>query len=53
MEDARKKSLQPPFTVEQQIENLKAINLKVVDDEFAKETLSRISYFRLIGGAGL
>lgn len=53
MEVEQKKSLPSPMTVEQQIENLKSINLKIENEEFAKETLNRISYFRLIKAYGL
>ncbi len=42
------KELQPPLTVEQQIENLRTLDLIIDDDEQAKEILNDISYFRLI-----
>ena len=42
------KQHQPPMTIDEQIENLKAIGLIVEDEEYAKEILNDISYFRLI-----
>ncbi len=43
-----KKELQPPLTVEEQIENLKELNLHIEDEEEARQLLNDISYFRLI-----
>jgi abortive infection bacteriophage resistance protein len=42
------KQHQPPMTIDEQIENLKAIGLIVADEEYAKKILNDISYFRLI-----
>ena len=39
---------QPPMTIEEQIENLKNIGMIVEDEEYAKQILNDISYFRLI-----
>jgi len=36
------------MTIEQQVENLKEIGLRVEDEEYAKKILNDISYFRLI-----
>lgn len=43
-----KKQQQPPLSVEEQIANLKSINLIVNDIDYAKAILTDISYFRLI-----
>lgn len=40
----------PYLTIEQQINILKEKNLNIKDDEFAKEILTDIGYFSLIGG---
>lgn len=42
------KKHQEPLSVEEQIENLKAINLTIEDEDFAKQFLNDVSYFRLI-----
>lgn len=42
------KKHQPPMTIDEQVENLKAIGLIVEDEEYAKKILNDISYFRLI-----
>ena len=39
---------QPPMTIAEQVENLKSIGLIVNDEEYAKQILNDISYFRLI-----
>lgn len=39
---------QPPMTIDEQVENLKSIGLIVNDEEYAKQILNDISYFRLI-----
>ena len=44
----RKRELQPPLTVEEQIQNLKELNLHIEDEEEARRLLNDISYFRLI-----
>lgn len=48
-----KRCLQDPLSVEAQIDNLKANNLIIEDEAYAKAVLSRISYFRLIKAYGL
>ena len=47
------KQHQPPLSVEQQIDNLKELNLIIPDEEYAKSLLNSISYFRLIKAYGL
>lgn len=42
------KEHQPPMTVESQIENLKALGLKIEDENYAKRFLNDVSYFRVI-----
>ena len=42
------KQHQPPMTIEEQVENLKSIGLIVDDEEYAKNILNDISYFRLV-----
>jgi len=42
------KQHQPPMTIEEQVKNLKDIGLIVDDEEYAKQILNDISYFRLI-----
>ena len=42
------KEQQPPLSVDEQIENLKAIGLTISDEEKAKALLNHVSYFRLI-----
>ena len=44
------KTIQKPFTVEEQIQNLKDINLIIEDEEKAYSFLSQVSYYRLIKG---
>lgn len=39
-----------PITISEQIENLRNIGLKFNDVKYAKEVLTRISYYRLIKG---
>ncbi len=48
-----KKQHQPALNVEQQIENLKSLNLIIKDEKNAKKVLSNISYFRIIKAYGL
>lgn len=47
------KELQCPLTVDQQLENLKSLNLLIENEENAKSILNDISYFRLVKGFGL
>lgn len=42
------KTLQEALTVEEQIKNLKSINLIISDEDFAKQFLNDVSYFRFI-----
>ena len=42
------KQHQPPMTIKEQIENLKALGLIVSNEEYAEKVLNEISYFRLI-----
>lgn len=42
------KEHQPPLSLDEQIENLKTINLTISDEDFAKSFLGDVSYFRLI-----
>ena len=42
------KELQCPLTIDQQLENLKSLNLIIENEEHAKRILNDISYFRLI-----
>lgn len=42
------KQHQLPFTIEQQIDNLKELGLIITDEEYAKAFLNDVSYFRLI-----
>ena len=42
------KKHQPPLSIEAQIENLKEIGLIIEDEEYARNILNDISYFRLI-----
>ena len=42
------KKQQRPLTVPEQIENLKQLNLQVSDEEFAKQFLNYVSYFRFV-----
>lgn len=42
------KEHQPPMTVENQIENIKALGLKIEDEDYAKKFLNDVSYFRVI-----
>ncbi len=43
-----KKEHQIPLTIDEQIQNLKDLKLVINDEEYAKEILNDISYFRLI-----
>lgn len=47
------KEQQPPLTVDEQIANLHKLKLKIEDEEYAKELLNDVSYFRLIKAYGL
>lgn len=47
------KEQQPSMNVDQQIENLKMIGLRIVNEEYARRILNDISYFRLIKAYGL
>jgi Abortive infection bacteriophage resistance protein len=47
------KSHQPPLDINGQIENLKALNLKFLDEDKARAFLNDVSYFRLIKAYGL
>lgn len=47
------KQHQPPFNVEQQIENLKELGLHIEDETSARKFLNDVSYFRLIKAFGL
>lgn len=44
---------QPPFNVDQQIENLKELGLHIADEASARDFLNNVSYFRLIKAYGL
>lgn len=48
-----KKKHQKALSVEEQIENLKAMGLLIEDENGAKEVLSNISYYRLIKAYGI
>ncbi len=43
-----RKKHQEAFTVQEQIENLKALNLTIKDEAFAMDFLNDVSYFRFI-----
>ena len=43
-----KKSHQAPIDVDKQIENLISLGLQIEDKNYAKNVLSRVSYYRLI-----
>lgn len=47
------KEHQPSMSVDEQLENLKAIGLKIDDEDYARQILNDISYFRLIKAYGL
>ncbi|MCH5324423.1 MAG: Abi family protein [Eubacterium sp.] len=47
------KEHQPPLTIDEQINNLKRIGLIIEDEEYARDILNDISYFRLIKAYGL
>lgn len=47
------KNQQPPMSVDEQINNLKALGLQINDENYAKSILNDISYFRLIKAYGL
>ena len=42
------KEHQPSMTIEEQIDNLKKIGLKIENEQYARQILNDISYFRLI-----
>lgn len=42
------KEQQPPMSIDEQIDNLKALGLQIEDEEYARAILNDISYFRLI-----
>ncbi len=42
------KQHQPSMSIEEQIENLKTLGLKIEDEAYAKKILNDISYFRLV-----
>ncbi|MBE6851844.1 MAG: Abi family protein, partial [Ruminococcus sp.] len=46
------KEHQPSMSVDEQLENLKAIGLKIDDEDYARQILNDISYFRLIKAYG-
>lgn len=39
---------QAPMTVEQQINNLKALNLTIENESYARQFLNDVSYFRFV-----
>ncbi|MCD8106614.1 MAG: Abi family protein [Oscillospiraceae bacterium] len=43
-----KKQIQPPLTISEQIENLKALGLSIADEESAADFLNDVSYYRFI-----
>ena len=45
---SEEKQHQLPMTIDEQVENLKALGLIINDEEYAKKILNDISYFRLI-----
>lgn len=47
------KQHQPSMTIDEQIENLKEIGLRIENEAYAKRILNDISYFRLIKAYGL
>lgn len=47
------KDHQPSLSVDEQIQNLKKIGLKISNDDYARQILNDISYFRLIKAYGL
>lgn len=47
------KEPQPSMSIDEQIENLKAIGLKIGNEDYARQILNDISYFRLIKAYGL
>lgn len=47
------KEQQPSMNIDEQLENLKAIGLKIDDEDYARQILNDISYFRLIKAYGL
>ena len=48
-----RKTHQPPLSVEEQVNNLKKLNLIIDDDERVTEVLNRVSYFRLVKAYGV
>lgn len=49
----KKKEHQPSMNIDEQIENLKAIGLTINNEDYARQILNDISYFRLIKAYGL
>lgn len=47
-----RKKQQPPLTISEQIQHLKALGLTIPDDHEAKRFLKRVTYYRLIKGYG-
>ena len=47
-----RKNHQPPLTIAEQIQHLKALGLTVLDEHAARRILKRVSYYRLIKGYG-
>lgn len=47
------KGHQPSMNIDAQIDNLKAIGLKIDDEDYARQVLNDVSYFRLIKAYGL
>lgn len=47
------KEHQPSMSVDEQLKNLRAIGLKIDDENYARQILNDISYFRLIKAYGL
>ncbi len=43
-----KKQIQSPLTVDEQIKNLKALNLVINDEIYAKKFLNSVSYYRFV-----
>ena len=41
------KEQQPSMNIDEQLENLKAIGLKIDDEDYARQILNDISYFRI------
>ena len=47
------KEHQPSMNIDEQIENLKAVGLVIENEDYARQILNDISYFRLIKAYGL